>query len=132
MGEKWSEDAICRFRSLCIEVQLMGRVLSVTERGYEVELESNNQNLATVLISENLAKPSGQDCAPTTPPTEFTKPIQPSPAVSPDPANSASLTEQPDSCNGPNSGSSQANMSRMLNIYHHDLHNVYYLLIYIL
>lgn len=39
---------------------LSARVLSVTERGYELELESRGVNVAAALISEQLAKASGE------------------------------------------------------------------------
>ncbi|KAM6951176.1 tudor domain-containing protein 1 [Aplochiton taeniatus] len=51
---RWSSEALVRFQSLCDGQQLTGRVLSITERGYGVELESVGHNVASVLLSEKL------------------------------------------------------------------------------
>uniref|UniRef100_A0AAR2LE68 Tudor domain containing 1 n=1 Tax=Pygocentrus nattereri TaxID=42514 RepID=A0AAR2LE68_PYGNA len=64
MGGHWKEAAVQRFQALCVGKQLSGRVLSITERGYGVELRCNGQSFAAVLISEQLAKPSGQENKP--------------------------------------------------------------------
>lgn len=50
-----------KFQTLCVGKQLTGRVISVTEMGYGVELECSGCNIADVLIAEQLAKPSGQE-----------------------------------------------------------------------
>ena len=59
MEGQWKEAAVQRFQAVCVGKQLSGRVLSITERGYGVELRCHGQNIAAVLISEQLAKPSG-------------------------------------------------------------------------
>ncbi|XP_030631037.1 tudor domain-containing protein 1 [Chanos chanos] len=59
----WTDEANQRFRSLCVGQQLSGRVLAISERGYAVELESGGQSVASLLISEQLAKATGHDPA---------------------------------------------------------------------
>ncbi|XP_076855400.1 tudor domain-containing protein 1 [Brachyhypopomus gauderio] len=61
VGGRWSKEAVRRFQALCVGKQLCGRVLSITEKGYGVELECGNLSVAAVLISEQLAQPLGQD-----------------------------------------------------------------------
>uniref|UniRef100_A0A8B9KBJ0 Tudor domain containing 1 n=1 Tax=Astyanax mexicanus TaxID=7994 RepID=A0A8B9KBJ0_ASTMX len=60
-GGQWNGTAVQRFGELCIGKQLSGKVLSITERGYGVELKCNGQDVAAVLLSEQLAKPFGQE-----------------------------------------------------------------------
>lgn len=55
LGSEWSTEAQLWFQTLVDGRQLSGRALSVTERGYGVELESRGQNVADALISEKLA-----------------------------------------------------------------------------
>ncbi|KAI7797155.1 tudor domain-containing protein 1 [Triplophysa rosa] len=57
---QWSKESLQRFHALCASQQLSGKVLSITEKGYGVELESGGQSIAALLISEQLAKPYGQ------------------------------------------------------------------------
>ncbi|XP_069547383.1 tudor domain-containing protein 1, partial [Brachyistius frenatus] len=59
LGSEWTSEALLRFQTLVVE-ELSARVLSVTERGYGVDLESRGQNVAAVLISEQLAKVPGE------------------------------------------------------------------------
>ncbi|XP_026996164.2 tudor domain-containing protein 1 isoform X4 [Tachysurus fulvidraco] len=64
VGEEWSKDAVQKFHNLCLGKQLTGKVVSVTEKGYGVELECSGDNVAAVLIAEKLAQPSGQENKP--------------------------------------------------------------------
>uniref|UniRef100_A0A8C1NT72 Tudor domain-containing protein 1 n=1 Tax=Cyprinus carpio TaxID=7962 RepID=A0A8C1NT72_CYPCA len=57
---QWNKEAIHKFQALCAGQPLSGRVLSISEKGYGVELESAGQSIAAMLISEHLAKPYGQ------------------------------------------------------------------------
>uniref|UniRef100_A0A671MBK6 Tudor domain-containing protein 1-like n=1 Tax=Sinocyclocheilus anshuiensis TaxID=1608454 RepID=A0A671MBK6_9TELE len=57
---QWNKEAIHKFQALCAGQPLSGRVLSITEKGYGVELESAGQSIAAVLILEHLAKPYRQ------------------------------------------------------------------------
>ncbi|XP_067286444.1 tudor domain-containing protein 1 [Pseudorasbora parva] len=57
---QWSKEAMHKFQTLCASQPLSAKVLSITEKGYGVELESAGQSIAAVLISEHLARPSGQ------------------------------------------------------------------------
>uniref|UniRef100_A0A672KST2 Tudor domain-containing protein 1 n=1 Tax=Sinocyclocheilus grahami TaxID=75366 RepID=A0A672KST2_SINGR len=57
---QWNKEAIHKFQALCAGQPLSGRVMSITEKGYGVELESAGQSIAAVLISEHLAKPYRQ------------------------------------------------------------------------
>ncbi|XP_044033632.1 tudor domain-containing protein 1 isoform X2 [Siniperca chuatsi] len=59
LGSEWSSEAQLWFQTLVDGEQLSARVLSVTEQGYGVELESRGQNVAAALISEQLAKAPG-------------------------------------------------------------------------
>lgn len=59
LGSEWSSEALLWFQTLVDGEQLSARVLSVTEQGYGVELESRGQNVAAALISEQLAKAPG-------------------------------------------------------------------------
>lgn len=65
LGSEWSSEAQLWFQTLVDGEQLFARVLSVTEQGYGVELESRGRNVAAALISEQLAKVPGQITAET-------------------------------------------------------------------
>lgn len=60
LGSEWSSEALLWFQSVMVGEPLSARIFSVTERGYCVELESRGRNVAAALISEKLAKVSGQ------------------------------------------------------------------------
>uniref|UniRef100_A0A4W5NFJ1 Tudor domain containing 1 n=1 Tax=Hucho hucho TaxID=62062 RepID=A0A4W5NFJ1_9TELE len=60
LSPQWSAESIGRFQALCVGQQLHARVLFITERGYGLELDSSGQNVATILLSEQLAKAPGQ------------------------------------------------------------------------
>uniref|UniRef100_A0A4W6CCG7 Tudor domain-containing protein 1 n=1 Tax=Lates calcarifer TaxID=8187 RepID=A0A4W6CCG7_LATCA len=60
LGSEWSSEALLWFQTLVDGEHLAARVLSVTEQGYGVELESRGQNVAAALISEQLAKVPGE------------------------------------------------------------------------
>ncbi|KAM9462864.1 tudor domain-containing protein 1 [Clarias gariepinus] len=64
LGTEWSTGAVQKFQTLCLGKQLTGRVLSVSEKGYGVELESNGYDITAVLIAEQFAKPAGQENKP--------------------------------------------------------------------
>lgn len=57
---QWKKEAMLKLQALCAGQPLSGKVLSITEKGYGMELESAGQTVASVLISEHLAKPYGQ------------------------------------------------------------------------
>ncbi|XP_035001876.2 tudor domain-containing protein 1 isoform X2 [Hippoglossus stenolepis] len=59
-GSEWSSEALLWFQTLVDGEQLSARVLSVTEQGYGVELQSRGQNVADALISVQLAKVPGE------------------------------------------------------------------------
>lgn len=59
LGSEWSIEALLRFQTLVDGETLSARVLSVSERGYNVKLESRGQDVAATLISEHLAKAPG-------------------------------------------------------------------------
>ncbi|KAI3365245.1 hypothetical protein L3Q82_010339, partial [Scortum barcoo] len=59
LGSEWSSEALLWFQTLVDGEQLTARVLTVTEQGYGVELESRGKNVAAALISEQLAKAPG-------------------------------------------------------------------------
>ncbi|XP_029932954.1 tudor domain-containing protein 1 isoform X3 [Myripristis murdjan] len=59
-GLEWSKEALLWFQTLVDGRQLSARVLSVTDRGYGVELESNGQSVAATLISEQQGRSSTQ------------------------------------------------------------------------
>lgn len=60
MEGQWKKEAMLKLQALCAGQPLSGKVLSITEKGYGMELESAGQTVASVLISEHLAKPYGQ------------------------------------------------------------------------
>ncbi|XP_042364583.1 tudor domain-containing protein 1 [Plectropomus leopardus] len=59
LGSEWSSEAQLWFQTVVSGEQLSARVISVTEQGYGVELESRGQNVAAALISAQLAKVPG-------------------------------------------------------------------------
>lgn len=59
-GSEWSSEALLGFQKLVEGKQLSVRVLSLTEEGYGVALESRGQDVATALVSEQLAIFSGE------------------------------------------------------------------------
>ncbi|KAL0984549.1 hypothetical protein UPYG_G00143090, partial [Umbra pygmaea] len=79
---QWGAECIGRFLSLCVGKLLHGHILSITEQGYGLELESSGQNVAATLLSETLVKATGK-ChvqatpAPIEPESPQQKPIQP-------------------------------------------------------
>nr|XP_004567589.2 tudor domain-containing protein 1 [Maylandia zebra] len=60
LGSEWSSEAVLWFQTQVYGKQLSARVLSVTEQGYGVELESRGVNVAAALISAQLAKVPGE------------------------------------------------------------------------
>lgn len=109
-----------RFQTLCVGKQLTGRALSITEKGYGVELEYSGHNIAAVLIAEQLAKPSGQENKPDSQAATFTEPVEASPA--PVPAEIHSCTEQQAKTTGQKPTISQSSTSSECT-----LHYMYYL-----
>ncbi|KAI5623300.1 tudor domain-containing protein 1, partial [Silurus asotus] len=93
VGAEWSKDAVQKFQTLCVGKQLIGRVLSITEKGYGVELESSGCDIAAVLIAEQFAKSSRSEHKPDAQAATFTEPTEASPQLVPD-AN-YSDTKQP-------------------------------------
>lgn len=59
LGSEWSSEALLWFQTLVDGEQLSAYALSVSEHGYNVKLESRGQDIATSLISEQLAKAPG-------------------------------------------------------------------------
>ncbi|XP_070847181.1 tudor domain-containing protein 1 [Chaetodon trifascialis] len=59
LGSEWNSEAILHFQNLVDGEQLSARVLSVSEQGYDVELESRGKDVAASLISMQLAKAPG-------------------------------------------------------------------------
>lgn len=59
LGSEWSSDALLCFQNVMRDGQLSARVLSVSEQGYSVKLESRGHDVAAALISEQLAKAPG-------------------------------------------------------------------------
>ncbi|KAK3559458.1 hypothetical protein QTP86_013631 [Hemibagrus guttatus] len=109
VGGEWSKDAVQKFQTLCVGKQLTGRVVSVTERGYGVELEFSGCNIAAVLIAEQLAKPSGQDNKPDSQAATFSETVEVSSA--PGSAENHSCTEQPVKSTGQKLAPSQTGTS---------------------
>lgn len=60
LGSEWSSEALLWFQTLVDSEHLSARVISVTTQGYGIELESRGQNVAGALLSEQLAKVSGE------------------------------------------------------------------------
>lgn len=109
VGEEWSKDAVQMFQTLCVGKRLMGRVLSVTEKGYGVELEYDGSNIADVLIAEQLAKPSRQQSKPDSQADTFSELVEAPPA--PVSAESPSHTDQSAATTGQIPAASQSSMS---------------------
>ncbi|MCI4384336.1 hypothetical protein PGIGA_G00037500 [Pangasianodon gigas] len=109
IGAEWSKEAVQKFQTLCVGKQLNGRVLAITEKGYGVELECSGQNVAAVLVAEQLAKPSGQENKPDSQTATFTEPAEVSPA--PMPAENHSHTEQPAKTTAQKPAASQSSTS---------------------
>ncbi|XP_058650090.1 tudor domain-containing protein 1 isoform X2 [Onychostoma macrolepis] len=80
---QWTKEAVHKFQGLCAGQPLSGKVLSITEKGYGVDLESSGQSIVAVLISEHLAKPYGQVKQPPVQPAKPTKPIEDLPTLKP-------------------------------------------------
>uniref|UniRef100_A0A671MIR4 Tudor domain-containing protein 1-like n=1 Tax=Sinocyclocheilus anshuiensis TaxID=1608454 RepID=A0A671MIR4_9TELE len=80
---QWNKEAIHKFQALCAGQPLSGRVLSITEKGYGVELESAGQSIAAVLILEHLAKPYRQVKQPPVQPAKPTSQIEDLPTLKP-------------------------------------------------
>ncbi|XP_055006233.1 tudor domain-containing protein 1 isoform X2 [Boleophthalmus pectinirostris] len=59
-GSEWTSEALLWFQTQVQGEALPARVLSVTEDGYGVELQSKGRSVAATLISELLAKFSGE------------------------------------------------------------------------
>ncbi|XP_072312993.1 tudor domain-containing protein 1 [Eucyclogobius newberryi] len=59
-GSEWTSEALLWFQSLVEGEALSARVLSITEDGYGVELQSKGQCVASALILEQLAKFTGE------------------------------------------------------------------------
>ncbi|KAM8730279.1 tudor domain-containing protein 1 isoform 2-T2 [Acanthopagrus schlegelii] len=59
LGSEWSSEALLWFQTLVDGEKLSARVLSVSQQGYNVKLESRGQDVAVALISEQLAKAPG-------------------------------------------------------------------------
>lgn len=59
LGSEWTSEAKRWFRSQVDGELVTARVLSVSERGYEVKLEIRERDMAAALISEQLAKAAG-------------------------------------------------------------------------
>lgn len=59
LGSEWTSEAKQWFRSQVDGELVTARVLSVSERGYEVKLEIGERDMAAALISEQLAKAPG-------------------------------------------------------------------------
>lgn len=91
----WSTGAVQKFQTLCLGKQLTGRVLSVSEKGYGVELESNGHDITAVLIAEQFAKPAGQENKPSQAAT-----FSESTEAAPVPAETYLQTKQPNKTPG--------------------------------
>lgn len=83
MEGQWSKEAMHKFQTLCASQPLSGRVLSITEKGYGVELESAGQSIAAVLVSEHLARACGQVKQPPLQPTKPSNQIEDLPTLKP-------------------------------------------------
>lgn len=65
LGSEWTSEAKQWFRSQVDGELVTARVLSVSERGYELKLEIRERDMAAALISEQLAKAPGAIPEPT-------------------------------------------------------------------
>ncbi|KAK1793994.1 hypothetical protein P4O66_010903, partial [Electrophorus voltai] len=93
VGGQWSKEAVQRFRALCVGKQLNARVLSITERGYGVELECGDHSVAAMIISEQLAQPFGQETRAAVQTASASGPAEAAPVQMPVPAKNPPLTE---------------------------------------
>ncbi len=80
---QWTKEAVHKFQGVCAGQPLSGKVLSITEKGYGVDLESAGLSIASVLISEHLAKPNGQVKQPPVQPGKPTNQIEGLPTLKP-------------------------------------------------
>lgn len=80
---QWNKESVHKFQALCAGQPLSGRVQSITEKGYGVELESAGKSIAAVLISEHLAKPYGQVKQPPVQPAKPASQIEDLPTLKP-------------------------------------------------
>ncbi|KAG9267905.1 tudor domain-containing protein 1 isoform X2 [Astyanax mexicanus] len=110
-GGQWNGTAVQRFGELCIGKQLSGKVLSITERGYGVELKCNGQDVAAVLLSEQLAKPFGQETKLTAQQNKPSDLKEASPAQTPLQTEKLPLAEQPASITDEEPAPAQATQS---------------------
>lgn len=101
------------FQTLCVGKQLIGRVISITEKGYGVELECSGCNIADVLIAEQLAKPSGQETKLDSQEATCSEPGEALPAHAP--AENQMRNEQPAKNTGQKPAASQSSTLSMLN-----------------
>lgn len=60
-GSEWTAQALLWFQTLVEGEALSAQVVSVTEDGYGVELQSKGQSVAAALVMEHLAKYPGQE-----------------------------------------------------------------------
>ncbi|KAM3859960.1 tudor domain-containing protein 1 [Diretmus argenteus] len=115
LGSKWSSEALLWFQTLMDGQQLSARVLSVTERGYGVELESmqleSGQSVAAALISEKLAKVPGTKPPPAATPTE-THASTSSPAKNPERIERENTQVRVQASNNPAPSSKEAVVGR--------------------
>uniref|UniRef100_A0A3Q3X8T6 Tudor domain containing 1 n=1 Tax=Mola mola TaxID=94237 RepID=A0A3Q3X8T6_MOLML len=56
LGSEWGSEALLWFQALVDGKQFSAHAVSVSERGYDVRLESRGQDVAAALISKHLAK----------------------------------------------------------------------------
>lgn len=71
LDSEWSSEAVLWFQTRMDGQQLSARVMSISERGYGVQLQSNGECVKTALISEKLARVFGETQElPTATPTE--------------------------------------------------------------
>ncbi|XP_019902243.2 tudor domain-containing protein 1 isoform X2 [Esox lucius] len=96
LGPQWGTESISRFQALCVGQQLLGRVLSITERGYGLELESGGQDVAVTLLSEQLAKATGQSPAQAKPAPTVRKTLQQQPIQNSTQRGITTCMEEPD------------------------------------
>ncbi|XP_051958627.1 tudor domain-containing protein 1-like [Xyrauchen texanus] len=82
-----NKEAVRRFQALCASQPLSGKVLSITEKGYGVELESSGKSIAAVLISEKLSRPYGLVKQPPPKQAEPTSQIEALPTLKPNDRN---------------------------------------------
>ncbi|XP_062382740.1 tudor domain-containing protein 1 isoform X2 [Sardina pilchardus] len=116
-GGQWTQAAIQRMQELCAGQYLTGRVVSITERGYGIELQSDSHNIAATLLSEQLAKKPNVSqtscpCPSTTanqsqPPAPHT-PVAANQSQAPAPSADSSSNQSQGPATRPPSGTSQS------------------------